>query len=91
MAKSSDSANLTPALEAAIDAERRNLQKAASMLGCLVIALEYGYDGYETEEPDYSDVVRAIRSMVDASVDRLEPLNPKRRPVKEAALAIEDD
>lgn len=60
------------------------------MLGCLVVALQYGYDGDETEEPDYSAVVRAVRAMVDESVDRLEPLNLERRPVEPEGLAVDD-
>lgn len=59
------------------------------MLGCLVVALDE-YDGDDTEAPYYADVVRVIRSMVDASEDRLEPLNLERRPVEQAALTPED-
>jgi len=62
---------------AAIEDERRNLQKAESTLGCLVVALEHGYDG-DGADPDYSDVARAVRTMLAASIDRLDAVHLAR-------------
>jgi hypothetical protein len=60
-------------IRAAIDAERRNLHKVDAMLGCLVIALEYGQDGNATDEPDYADAVRALRAMIASAAAQLDP------------------
>lgn len=69
---------LSAHLEEAINTERRNLQKAESVLGCLVVALEYGYDGDDSGEPDYSDVARAVRDILAASITQLDPTSLRR-------------
>jgi len=66
-----DSNAVPSPLVAAIENERRNLEKAESTLGCLVVALEYGYDG-EGNDPDYADVARTVRTMLAASIERLD-------------------
>ena len=69
---------LAPSVENAIYAERRELQKAAAILGCLVIALEYGDDDGPMQGPDPSDVARAVRGMIERSVTGLDPTNLRR-------------
>lgn len=66
--------DLSSTVEDAINEERRNLQKAESVLGCLVLALEYD----ESDELDYSDVARAVRSMVSAAITGLDPTSLRR-------------
>lgn len=62
----------------AIDAQRRSLQMAESVMGCLVTALEYASWVPRKQRPDYSDAVRAVRRMIAAAIDRLDSVNLKR-------------
>lgn len=62
----------------AIDAQRRNLQIADSMLGCLVIALEYASWVPRNQRPDYSDAAKGIRRILVAAIDRLDSVNLER-------------
>lgn len=78
--------DLPKRVRAAIDAERRLLQKAASVLGCLVIALEYEGDSGGIDDPDYSDVARVACGMVTEAVSRLESVGSSSRlPTSDAA------
>jgi hypothetical protein len=68
----------------AIEAERGNLSRADSLLGCLIIAMEYG----ETMQkgPYYPDVAQIAHEMVRKSISALDPVNlpsPSRGKVKE--------
>lgn len=50
------------------------MQIADSMLGCLVIALEYSNWVPRRHRPDYSDAARGVRILVTA-IDELDSLN----------------
>ena len=60
------------ALHEAIEAERGNLAKADSLLGCLVISMEYEADG--ADRPYYPDVAQLARDLVKQSINRLDSL-----------------
>jgi hypothetical protein len=84
----------TPVLEIlqeAIDAERDNLAKADSLLGCLAISMEHGMSEHEDEvaQPYYPDLARMARDLVRQSINALDPLNVQqhlhRRKVKDEA------
>jgi hypothetical protein len=62
----------------AIEAERSNLAKAESLLGCLTIALEYG-DADSPESPYYPDVAQAARELVRKSINGLDSLTLHQR------------
>ena len=76
-------------VERAIEAERDNLSKAESLLGCLAIAMEHGAWEHEDEvvAPYYPDVARMARTLVRQSINALDSLNLEkhlaRRRIKE--------
>jgi hypothetical protein len=57
-------------LQAAIEAERDNLARAESVLGCLVVAMEY--EPPSAEGPYYPDVARVARELVKQSIRGLD-------------------
>jgi hypothetical protein len=59
-------------LHEAIEAERENLSRAESVLGCLTIAMEYETEG--VGKPYYPDVAGIARELVKQSINRLDPL-----------------
>jgi len=63
---------------AAIDTQRRTLQIADSMLGCLVIALEYSSWVPRRHRPDYSDAAKGIRRILVTAIDELDSMNLER-------------
>jgi hypothetical protein len=64
-------------LHQAIEDERDNLAKAESVLGCLVVSMEYETD--PVDGPYYPDVARIAREMVRQSISRLDPLALQKR------------
>ncbi len=60
-------------LHEAIEAERGNLTKAESLLGCMAISMEYGTDDSETG-PYYPDVAQMARDLVRQSINGLDSL-----------------
>jgi hypothetical protein len=64
-------------VERAIEAERDNLSKAESLLGCLAIAMEHAAWEHEDEvmPPYYPDVARMARNLVRQSINALDSLN----------------
>ena len=80
---------LPESLHEAIEAERGNLAKAESVLGCLTIAMEYA-DNDPTTEPYYADVAQVARDLVRQSINALDSLTLQRRlahdRVKEASM-----
>jgi len=73
------SVSVAKGVRAAIDAERRNLQIAESVLGCLVTALDYSSCAEPKEPPDFADAARAVRHMITAAIDRLDCVNLQRK------------
>jgi hypothetical protein len=69
---------LPESLHEAIEAERGNLAKAESVLGCLTIAMEYS-DSDSTTEPYYPDVAQVARDLVRQSINALDSLTLQRR------------
>jgi len=68
----------------AIETERDNLSRADSLLGCLIIAMEYGETMHKG--PYYPDVAQIAHEMVRKSISALDPINlpnPSRDKVKE--------
>jgi hypothetical protein len=68
----------------AIETERGNLSRADSLLGCLIIAMEYGETTHKG--PYYPDVAQIAHKMVRKSISALDPINlpiPSRDKVKE--------
>jgi hypothetical protein len=61
----------------AIETERSNLSKAASVLGCLAISMEYGADSIN--RPYYPDVAELAREMVRQSINGLDSLTLQQR------------
>jgi len=59
----------------AIELERRKLQQADSMLACLILALQEGCESDNDDDPDYSDVARAVRGIVRSVTERLDMVN----------------
>jgi len=59
-------------LRETIERERGNLAKADSLLGCLVIAMEY--DAESVDRPYYPDVAAIARELVKQSVRHLDPV-----------------
>ncbi len=57
-------------LREAIEAERGNLSKAESVLGCLAISMEYETD--PVNGPCYPDVAQLARELVKQSIDALD-------------------
>jgi hypothetical protein len=60
----------------AIETERGNLAKAESLLGCMMISMEYETDS-ETG-PHYPDVAQVARDLVRNSIDALDSLTLQR-------------
>jgi hypothetical protein len=72
----------------AIETERDNLSRADSLLGCLVIAMEYGETMHKG--PYYPDVAQIAHEMVRKSISALDPIHlprPSRDKVKEEYFA----
>jgi hypothetical protein len=64
-------------LHEAIEAERGNLSKAESVLGCLAIAMEYELD--PVDGPHYPDVAQIAGEMVRQSINNLDSLVLQQR------------
>ena len=64
-------------LHEAIETERGNLCKAESVLGCLVISMEYDTDS--VNKPYYPDVAQLARDMVRRSINGLDSLTLQQR------------
>jgi hypothetical protein len=64
------------ALHEAIEMERDNLSKAASVLGCLANSMEYDDDA--VDGPYYPDVARLARQLVTQSINALDSLTLQR-------------
>ena len=68
----------------AIETERDNLSRADSLLGCLIIAMEYGETMHKG--PNYPAVAQIAHEMVSRSIGALDPINlpkPSRDKVRE--------
>ena len=59
-------------LHEAIENERDNLSKAASLLACLAISLENDVD--PVDEPYFPDIARLARQLVNRSINGLDSL-----------------
>lgn len=64
-------------LHEAIETERGDLSKADSVLGCLVIAMEYDTDS--VDKPYYPDVAQLAREMVRRSINGLDCLTLQQK------------
>ncbi len=64
-------------LHEAIEVERGNLSKAESLLGCLVISMEYEADS--VNRPYYPDVAQLARELVRQSINGLDALVLQQR------------
>jgi hypothetical protein len=64
-------------LHEAIETERGNLSKADSVLGCLVISMEYDTDS--VNKPYYPDVAQVAREMVRRSINDLDSLTLQQK------------
>ena len=64
-------------LHDAIEAERGNLSRAESVLGCLAIAMEYEADS--VNGPYYPDVAQLARDLVRQSINGLDSLVLQQR------------
>jgi hypothetical protein len=64
-------------LHEAIETERGNLSKAESLLGCLVIAMEYEADA--VTGPYYPDVAQLARELVKQSINSLDSIVLEQR------------
>jgi hypothetical protein len=64
-------------LHEAIEAERGNLSKAESVLGCLAISMEYDADA--VNKPYYPDVAQLARELVRQSINGLDSLALQQR------------
>jgi hypothetical protein len=54
----------------AVHRERRALMGADAVLRCVAVALEY--DGWTSDEPDYTEAIEAARNLISQSIERLE-------------------
>ncbi|HEX2242139.1 MAG TPA: hypothetical protein VHK27_02545 [Gammaproteobacteria bacterium] len=63
---------------AAIEAQRRRLQIAESVLGCLISALEDSPDTSPRQRPYYPDVAKMVCRMLTRTIDQLDRINLKR-------------
>ena len=63
-------------LRGAIEEERGKLTKAESLLGCLVISMEYGHDSQGG--PHFPDVAQVACDLVRQSIDGLDSLTLER-------------
>ena len=64
-------------LHEAIETERGNLSKAESVLGCLVISMEYEPD--TVNKPYYPDVAQLARELIRQSINGLDSLTLQQR------------
>jgi hypothetical protein len=64
-------------LHEAIETERGNLSKAESVLGCLVISMEYECE--TLNKPYYPDVAQLARELVRQSINGLDSLVLQQR------------
>ena len=64
------------ALHDAIEMERDNLSKAASVLACLADSMEYAED--TIDGPYYPDVARLARQLITQSINALDSLTLQR-------------
>lgn len=64
-------------LHEAIETERGNLSKAESVLGCLVISMEYETEALD--KPYYPDVAQLARELVRQSINGLDSLVLQQR------------
>src|ERR1700678_438356 len=64
-------------LHEAIETERGNLSKAESVLGCLVISMEYDTDS--VDKPYYPDVAQLARELIRQSINSLDSLALQQR------------
>jgi hypothetical protein len=91
LSNAADGAPVLETLQEAIDAERDNLSKAETLLGCLAISMEHGNWDHEDEvaQPYYPDVARMARDLVRQSINALDALNVQqhlqRRRIKDEA------
>jgi hypothetical protein len=67
--------SLPESLHDAIEIERGNLSQAESLLGCLVISMEYEYETDSVNAPYYPDVARLARDLVRQSINGLDSLS----------------
>lgn len=63
---------------AAIEAQRRRLQIAESILSCLITALEYSAETPRRQRPYYPDVAQRVYRMLNRAIDQLDRVNLKR-------------
>jgi hypothetical protein len=73
MQSSSQRENLKQSLSETIEVQRGILAKADSVLGCLVIAMEYGTDSIHP--PYFPDVAQIARDLVQQSLQGLDAVN----------------
>jgi len=64
-------------LHEAIETERGNLSKAESVLGCLVVSMEYEPDS--VNKPYYPDVAQLARELIRQSINGLDSLTLQQR------------
>jgi hypothetical protein len=76
-----DGTPLCEELIEAIEDERRHLSKADSLLGCLIIAMEYQTEF--TERPYYPDVAEIARELVKKSINALDPVLLQERMLRD--------
>jgi hypothetical protein len=76
-------------LQEAIEAERGNLAKAESVLGCLTIALEYG-DTESTSGPYFPDVAEVARDLVRRSINGLDSLELERHLARDRVKEVSE-
>jgi len=75
-------------LREAIETERGNLAKAESLLGCLMISMEYETDS--VTGPYYPDVAEIARDLVKNSVDGLDKYLSRNRVKEDSGLPMTD-
>jgi hypothetical protein len=68
-------------LRAKIEAQRRQLSRASSVLGCAAIAFDG--DGCLTPDVDYVDAMQAARSLIGDVIEALDSVNLCSRPPDE--------
>jgi len=76
-----DGTPLSEHLIEAIEDERGHLSKADSLLGCLIIAMEYQTEF--TERPYYPDVAEIARELVKKSISALDPVMLQERVLRD--------
>jgi hypothetical protein len=69
--------NVVQSLNEAIEIERDNLAKADSVLGCLVIAMEYGTEAVHA--PYFPDVAQIARNLIQQSLRGLDAVTLQQR------------